>query len=128
MTGESRGRTTLVISTMGIGGAQSQLAMLAESRLERGEEVGVVELMSAPTTSAARARLEALGVPVVDLDASRASAATVARRLARHLRTSGSDVAISFMFHANVMTRVAGRAVGLRAVVSSIRNEWWSAP
>ena len=66
--------------------------------------------------------LERTGIPVEMLGASRLRHAwRVERRLVAHWRSWRPDVVQTFLFHANVLGRIAARRAGVSHVVCGIR-------
>lgn len=65
--------------------------------------------------------LRATGVPVVCLGAKHWSHIGVVLRLARALRQFRPAILQTFLFHANVAGRIAGRLAGIKTIVSGIR-------
>jgi len=114
----------LCITDLGLGGAERCLTELAV-RLDR-ERFDPTVYCLAPLPKdrvfSCVPRLEAAGVPVVSLETSRSVAAPMAVwRLAAHLRRQRPAVVQSFLFHANVVARLAARLVGVGCVVSGVR-------
>ena len=74
--------------------------------------------------------LQSAGIPVVCLNAKNAfSAVRVLFRLTRELRRLRPAVVQTFLFHANLIGRLAARMAGVKVVVSGIRvaerrNQW----
>jgi glycosyltransferase involved in cell wall biosynthesis len=117
----ARWRVTLVVNSLARGGAETQLVRLAARLVSCGHAVHVVTLL--PDDELA-GELRSLAVPVVSLSAGgRVRGPALVLGLARELRRWRPDVAVSFLYQSNVATRLAARAVGVRAVVSSVRNE-----
>lgn len=114
-------RVVLVTNGLHLSGAERQMLHVAQALVERGDRVAVLSLLS---TAAFDEELAALGIPAVQLRMRRpargVSAVVEATRLLRRWRP---DVLISFVYQANVLGRLAGRAAGVGVVISSIRNE-----
>jgi glycosyltransferase involved in cell wall biosynthesis len=108
-----------VISTLGHGGAQKQLALIAAALPPRA--IPRVYVLSSILEPHARA-LRAHGVPVTSI--ARRSSSDVARlvSLARALAADRVDVVHGFLDAANVYAFLAGRWLG-RPTVLSLRNE-----
>ncbi len=116
-------RAVLVINSLARGGAETQLVRLAVHLAATGHHVTVATLM--PDNDFA-AELEPAGVEVVSLTAGRRPRAVpTVVGLTRLLRRERADVAVSFLYQANVVTRVAAKSAGVPVVVSSIRNEYF---
>jgi len=113
----------LLITGLGKGGAEQQLVLLAEHLVSRGWRVSVVSMtpLKAPGH---RARLDTAGVACHSLGMKSGAALALGLwQLLRILRRERPRVLLSFMVHANVMGRIAGRLAGIQRIVSSVRNE-----
>src|SRR5207253_1781509 len=85
-----------------------------------GHEVRVWTLL--PEADLAPA-LDRHGVAVQLLPQARPRGPLTVAALTRELRGYRPDVAVSFLYQSNMVTRAAARAAGVPVVVSSIRNE-----
>ncbi len=65
--------------------------------------------------------LQAAGIPCTCLGARRSRDAAVVWRLARALKAFGPRLLQTFLFHANLAGRLAGRLAGVETIVSGIR-------
>jgi len=113
----------IAILTTGLayGGAETQLVNLAISLKKRGWEVRVVSML---LPQAFTEELKEAGIPILTLNMRRGVADPRAVfRLVKILREWRPQILTSFMFHANLLGRIAGRLAGVPIVVSSIRNE-----
>ena len=125
-------RVALCITELDIGGAERALVELA-TRLDPARFDPVVYCLQ-PRPSSDEAScvppLEAAGITVHCLGARRGWHIPGAlRRLKRLLAEQKPDVVQTFLFHANVIGRIAARRAGVRHVVSGIRvaerhNRW----
>ncbi|MDP6352265.1 MAG: glycosyltransferase [Alphaproteobacteria bacterium] len=98
-------RVLHVITGLETGGAESQLAALAERCHGRGQPLLVVSLIGG---GANRARLAAAGVPVIDLGMRRGRVSLGAvSRLAATIRADKPAVIQSWMYHANLLATMA---------------------
>ena len=109
-------RLLYVITELDIGGAENALCELA-TRLDRQAFQPEVACLQGEGPLAGR--LRARGVDVHTLGARGKWDRRVLWRLRRLLRRA--DLAHSFLFHANMATRIAAIGAGLAAVVSSAR-------
>ncbi|HUY35625.1 MAG TPA: glycosyltransferase [Pirellulales bacterium] len=115
-------RLALCATELAPGGAERCLVELA-TRLDRTRFEPVVYSLAPPGARRSLIeRLEAAGVAVHFL-AGRGirSAPGVCRRLAQRLKSQGAEVLQTFLFHANVMGRVAARWAGVPHVVCGLR-------
>jgi len=110
-----------LITGLAYGGAETQLVNLAISLKKRGWEVRVVAMLP---PQAFTEELKEAGIPLLILNMRRGVADPRAVfRLVKMLREWRPQILTSFMFHANLLGRIAGRLAGVPIVVSSIRNE-----
>lgn len=105
-----RQRVMHIITGLDMGGAETQLVMLACERRRRGGEDVVVSLLKG---GALRAQLEAAGVPVHDLGMRRGLPSPAAfLRLVRLIRRYRPAVVQSWMYHADLLATLALRCSG----------------
>jgi len=125
-------RIALCITDLDAGGAERGLVELA-TRLDRSRAEPVVYcLKPRPNSDAASCvpALEAAGIEVRCLSARRSWHFLPAiRSLRRLLMEQKPDLVQTFLFHANIVGRIAARRAGVRCVVSGIRvaerqNRW----
>ena len=120
-------RKIAILSTwLGPGGAERQLVRLARGLQDRGWKVRVISAVDlAPLGERVLVEeLEGAGIPPVSLGMPRTTPdPRVLTRLVRELRAFRPDVLTSFMFHANVLGRVAARLARVPVVVSSVRTD-----
>ena len=110
-----------LITGLAYGGAETQLVNLATSLKKRGWEVRVVSMLP---PQAFTEELKEAGIPLLTLNMRRGVADPRAVfRLVKMLCEWRPQILTSFMFHANLLGRIAGRLAGVPIVVSSIRNE-----
>ena len=110
-----------LITGLAYGGAETQLVNLAISLKKRGWKVRVVAMLP---PQAFTEELKEAGIPLSTLNMRRGVADPRAVfRLVKMLREWRPQILTSFMFHANLLGRIAGRLAGIPIVVSSIRNE-----
>ncbi len=117
-------RVALCITDLDVGGAELALVELA-TRLDRTRFLPVVYCLGPRPRRqevSCAAMLESAGIPVHCLGARRWTDALWAmRRLARLLSGQRPDILQSFLFHANLVGRLAGRKAGVPRVVAGIR-------
>ena len=126
--GDARPATSLLITGLGQGGAETQLVALSRHLKGRGWDPEVVSLLPparhASDTRRFLAELEAAEIAVWSPGiVSRGAPVRGLAALWRHWRARPPEVLCTFMFHANVVGRVLGRLARVPVVVSSIRNE-----
>ncbi|MGQ0633655.1 MAG: glycosyltransferase [Planctomycetaceae bacterium] len=100
------------------GGAERALVQLA-TRIDRSRFVPAVFCLGPPAPLVGA--LEAAAIRTICLGATRATDWGVLVRLYRELRSYRPQIVQTFLFHANLAGRVAGRLAGARHVVSGIR-------
>ncbi|NQT16510.1 MAG: glycosyltransferase [Planctomycetes bacterium] len=114
----------LCITDLDVGGAERCLVDLA-TRLDRGRAEPVVYcLKPRPESDEASCvpALEAAGIEVHFLDAQRSwQGLRAVAALKRLLGDHKPDLVQTFLFHANLVGRIAARRAGVRCVVSGIR-------
>lgn len=120
-------RVAVAISSLRMGGgAQTQVVHLVRGLVGRGDEVQVLSVLGMEEGREAHAdQLGGLGVPLLVLQGvgDRPHLVPVIGSAVRALRRFRPDVLVCFLFHANVLGRVAGRLAGVPVIISSIRNE-----
>lgn len=111
-------RLTYVITSLGLGGAQQQVASLARCMLDRGWVVDVVSLLDSPATTSLP-----IGIPARSLGMRRRIPdVRGVTRLAAHLSTARPDVVHSHMLHANLVARMARLLSSVPVLVSTAHN------
>jgi glycosyltransferase involved in cell wall biosynthesis len=114
-------RIVLATNHLMVGGAEAQLVRLATRLVARGDEVGILSLL--PTWAYAD-EVAALGIPVAHApNRSRLRALSYIAFANRVLRQWQPDIVLSFLYQANVVSRVGGRLARVPVVVSSVRSE-----
>lgn len=112
-------RVAFCITELDPGGAERQLVRLA-TRLDRN--LFEPEVICLAGEGPLVTPLREAGMPVTCLGARGAfDAPSIVFRLRRHFRRSRPDLVQTFLFHANVLGRVAARLAGVPVVVSGIR-------
>jgi glycosyltransferase involved in cell wall biosynthesis len=127
MTGCAEGTRILFLSTsMGMGGADSQLMNAAEELQGRGHEVLIVSLTPlGPMGLQAQGR----GIPTRTLEMARGIPDPRALlRLARWIREWRPDVVHSHMVHANLMARAVRLLAPVPVLVQTIHNIYEGGP
>lgn len=111
-------RIACLITDLDVGGAEKNLVTLAKG-LDAGRfEVSVASLM--PAGALAR-ELAYAGIPVTDMGVRSRADLRGVWRVVKWLRRARPDVLHTWLFHANILGRCAAAALGVPAVVSSIR-------
>jgi glycosyltransferase involved in cell wall biosynthesis len=114
-------RILLLSTSLGMGGADRQILYLARALLDHNYEVRLVSMT--PLEEMGRQAL-AQGLPIMSLDMKRGRADWQAfQRLVRLLRDWQPHLLTSFMYHANLLGRLAGKWTGVPLIVTSIRSE-----
>ncbi len=108
----------LVITDLDVGGAERALVALAIGLDRRRWEPSVVCLGSEGKLGEP---LRAAGISVTFLDAQRSRPVTAVARLARALRKHRPWLVQSFLFHANIATRLAAQGAGRPWVLGGLR-------
>jgi glycosyltransferase involved in cell wall biosynthesis len=115
-------RVLLLSTSLGLGGADRQIIHLARALRAHGYEVRMVSMT--PIGEMGQQGL-AGGLPISSLNMRRGRADWRSfQQLVTLLRSWRPHVLTSFMYHANLMGRVAGRWAGVPLIISSIRSEW----
>lgn len=124
-------RVGLLILELSVGGAEKALFQLATT-LDRSRFTPIVFSISDRDEDRRNSlipELRSRGIEVFELGAKRGRDAPVALcRLRRLLRREQIDVLQCFMFHANILGRVAGRLAGIPAIFAGIRVAERDAP
>ena len=114
-------RNLLLSTSLGLGGADRQILYLAETLLAHDYDVRLVSMT--PVGEMGR-QAAANGLPITSLDMEAGHADWRAlRRLVSLLRDWRPHLLTTFMYHANLMGRVAGRWAGVPHIITSIRSE-----
>jgi glycosyltransferase involved in cell wall biosynthesis len=123
VSGGRPARVLYVVDHLKVGGAQTHLVELL-TRLDRGRFLPAVCALKKHGDLVGT--VQDLGVPVHDGGLGHtlagAGGVRVVWRLARLLRAERVDLAHAYLFHPNVVTPVAARLAGTRAVVVSKRS------
>ncbi|QDT48131.1 Putative glycosyltransferase EpsD [Symmachiella dynata] len=111
-------RLAFCITDLDPGGAERALVQIV-TRLDRTRWAPVVYCLSPPGDLVAV--LEAADIPVTCFGASGLRSIGVIRQLARALKQNRPQLLQTFLFHANLIGRVAARWAGVPHIVSGIR-------
>ncbi len=118
---DNSAHVVILSTSMGLGGADKQVANLARELVARGFDVEVIALV--PLGEIGK-RLGEGGVKVSSLDLTkRRLGLRTVWELTLALRRRPPGLLITFMFHANVLGRLIALLAGIPRVVVSIRNE-----
>ena len=115
---DGRIRIAFLITDLDTGGAERNLATLAKG-LDRSRFEPVVASLKPPGRIGEE--LAAAGVPVINLGMTNRLNFFGFRRLVRWLRETKPQVLHTWLFHANVLGRLAAKRAGVLRIVSSIR-------
>lgn len=117
----SRPRVLLLSTSLGLGGADRQILYLARALLTNGFEVRLVSMT--PLLEMGRQAVGE-GLPITSLEMNRGQADWASfQRFVTILRDWRPHVLTTFMYHANLLGRLAGRWAGVPVIVTSIRSE-----
>jgi glycosyltransferase involved in cell wall biosynthesis len=114
-------RVLLLSTSLGMGGADRQILYLARALLANGFEVRLVSMT--PLLEMGRQAVGE-GLPITSLEMERGQADWASfQRFVTILRDWKPHVLTTFMYHANLLGRLAGRWAGVPLIVTSIRSE-----
>ena len=117
----ARPRILLLSTSLGMGGADRQILYLAHALIAQNYEVRLV-CMTPPEEMGRQAL--AGGLPITSLEMQRGQADWRSfQRFVTLLQTWQPHVLTSFMYHANLLGRLAGKWAGVPLVITSIRSE-----
>jgi glycosyltransferase involved in cell wall biosynthesis len=114
-------RILLLSTSLGLGGADRQILYLAHALLEHQYDVKLV-CMTGLGEMGSRALSQGLPILSLEMQRGRADRASF-QRLVGLLREWRPHVLTSFMYHANLFGRLAGKWAGVPLIVTSIRSE-----
>lgn len=121
---EKKIRIAFLITELSPGGAEKALTQLVLG-LDRSKYDPVVYSMSGRQKDVEKSlapTLRSHGIPVVELGLTRVSQAPIVfLKFCAALKKQRAQVLQTFMFHANILGRFAGRAVGVPVVCSGVR-------
>ena len=117
---DARSATFLISGLPLGGGAETQVARVSRELLRRGWLVDVVEMSRSDSLPS---EIEGSGVRVTSLEFSARRPLRPFFELVSRLRSTRPQALVCFMFHANLVGRLAGRLAGVPVIVTSIRNE-----
>jgi glycosyltransferase involved in cell wall biosynthesis len=121
MSSQVQPRILLLSTSLGLGGADRQILYLAHALLAHQYEV---RLVSMTTLGEMGSQAVAEGLPIVSLDMKRGRADWQGfQRLVTLLQNWNPHLLTSFMYHANLLGRLAGKWAGVPLIVTSIRSE-----
>jgi glycosyltransferase involved in cell wall biosynthesis len=114
-------RVLLLSTSLGMGGADRQILYLARALLSHGYDVRLVSMTSLAEMGR-HALAEGLPIASLDMQPGRADVRSF-RQLLALLREWQPHLLTSFMYHANLLGRLAGKWAGVPLIISSIRSE-----
>jgi glycosyltransferase involved in cell wall biosynthesis len=117
---DARSATFLISGFALGGGAETQVARVSRELRRRGWRVDVVEMTRSGALSS---EIEGSDVRVTSLDFSTRRPLRPFVELVSRLRNTRPQALVCFMFHANLVGRLAGRLASVPVIVTSIRNE-----
>jgi glycosyltransferase involved in cell wall biosynthesis len=117
----SHGRIGFLTTGLSVGGAETQLVRLGLSLKKRGWDIQIISMIP---PQAFVAELKDAGVQVRTLGMRRGWPDLRAiPKLGAWIRGWRPDLLACFMYHANILGRIVGKASGVPVVLSSIRSE-----
>jgi glycosyltransferase involved in cell wall biosynthesis len=116
----------LLTTTLDVSGAERVLALVADGLARAGFRVSVVGLQR--RSGALAALITDPAVHVTDVGLTGAWDAAVVTRLSRWLQAEQVSVLYTFLFHATVLGRLAGRRARVPVVLSSQQVAAWGGP
>jgi glycosyltransferase involved in cell wall biosynthesis len=117
----SQPRVLLLSTSLGMGGADRQILYLARALLANGFDVRLISMT--PLLEMGRQAVGE-GLPITSLEMNRGQADWASfQRFVTILREWRPHVLTTFMYHANLLGRLAGRWSGVPLIVTSIRSE-----
>lgn len=111
-------RIAFGITDLDVGGAENALCEIV-TRLDREAWDPAVFCLSGPGANVER--LEGAGVPVICLGARGSWDLRTLGRLTKTLREWSPRLLQTFLFHANILGRIAGRRAGVERIISGVR-------
>ena len=121
MSSVVRPRILLLSTSLGLGGADRQILHLARALISHRYDVRLVS-MTPLVEMGQQALADGLPITSLEMQPGRADWGAV-NRLVALLREWRPHLLTSFMYHANILGRVAGKWAGVPIIVSSIRSE-----
>jgi glycosyltransferase involved in cell wall biosynthesis len=113
----------MLLPTFDVGGAERVALRLASALDPRRYEISIVAFV--PGDGRLREQARAKGLHTAILGRRGAAGPLLVFRLYRWLRRARPDVLATFMFHANVSGRLAGRLAGVPVILNSERVVGW---
>jgi glycosyltransferase involved in cell wall biosynthesis len=118
-----RDSIVMLLTGLGVGGAERQAVHLACHLKRSGRDIRLVTMID---PVAFQSELSDLNIPLISLGMQRGSPTLGAfLRLVKELRQERPGVLLCFMYHANVMGRLAGWFAGVPRIIVSVRNEYF---
>lgn len=116
-------RVLLLSTSLGMGGADRQILYLARALLANRYDVRLVS-MTPLGEMGRQAVVEGLSLTSLEMRRGRADWRSF-RQTVASLRSWRPHVLTSFMYHANLLARLAGRSARVPLIVTSVRNEFF---
>lgn len=115
---DSKPSITLCITELDVGGAEKAFVRIAIGLKDRGWSVRVISLRDAGVMAE---DLKSAGIDVVALHGHSLADIRIFWRLRSQLKRFPTGVLLTFLYQANFYGRLAGRAAGIRTIVSGVR-------
>ncbi|MCB2200627.1 glycosyltransferase [bacterium] len=111
----------LIITGLDRGGAETQVVRLAHRLIKRGHRLSVISVIEpgvfGDVLQETGVELHSLHIPRGKMDPR------IVTRAVSLFRKISPDVIVSFMFHATLTARIAGRIAGVPVIIGSVRGE-----
>lgn len=108
-----------LITGLNIGGAEMMLYRLIEKLDKSRYEIVVISILSLGEIAF---KIRKLGIEVISLEMKSKLDISVIMRLVRLLKEKKPTILHSYLYHANLLGRIAGKIAGVPLIISSIRN------
>ncbi|HIF9257523.1 TPA: glycosyltransferase [Photobacterium damselae] len=108
-----------IITSLGMGGAETQVCSLADNMASLGHQVTIIYLVGKQVVSPSHRSVDVIGI---DLTKNPLSFISKVYKLIHLIKTIKPDVVHSHMVHANLITRICRLVVYMPKLISSAHN------